>query len=157
LRKFLLLYPIFIAILFLFVYLPTSSFSILLNHFLTDVTALGVAFLLPPNIITGTTITITSHYSLIITQACNAMIAILLFLASIWAYPSSLKRKVLFSLIGYISLTLINILRIYLISRLVLEDKNNFSLAHDYIGNMILLFGAIFLFGVFIKRKGSKS
>jgi len=84
------------------------------------------------------------------------MIAILLFLASIWAYPSSLKRKILFSLIGYIALTLINILRIYLVSRLVLEDKNNFSLAHDYIGNMILLFGAIFLFWVFVKCKGSK-
>jgi len=141
------------ALFFFFLYLPTSSFSILLNHFQTNITALGVAFLLPPHIIIGTTITITSHYSLIIEQACNAMIAILLFLASIWAYPSSLKRKILFSLIGYISLTLINILRIYLVSRLVLEDKNNFSLAHDYIGNMILLFGAIFLFWIFVRGK----
>jgi len=142
------------ALFFFFFYLPTSSFSILLNHFQTDITALSVAFLLPPLIITGTTITITSHYSLIITQACNAMIAILLFLASIWAYPSSLKRKILFSFIGYTSLTLINILRIYLVALIVLEDKNNFSLAHDYIGNMILLFGAIFLFWGFVRGKG---
>jgi len=141
------------ALFFFFLYLPTSSFSILLNHFQTDITAWGVSHLLLPKLMRGHQIIITPHYSLIITQACNAMIAILLFLASIWAYPSSLKKKILFSFIGYTSLTLINILRIYLVSRLVLEDKNNFSLAHDYIGNMILLFGAIFLFWGFVRGK----
>jgi exosortase/archaeosortase family protein len=82
------------------------------------------------------------------------MIAILLFLASIWAYPSSLKRKILFSLIGYIALTLINILRIYLVALIVLEDKNNFSLAHDFMGNVILMIGGILLFWGFVRGKG---
>ncbi|MBD3794876.1 MAG: archaeosortase/exosortase family protein [Epsilonproteobacteria bacterium] len=153
-KRFTLLYPIFMALFFFFLYLPTSSFSILLNHFQTDITAWGVSHLLPPKLMSGHQIIISPHYSLIIEQACNAMIAILLFLASIWAYPSSLKRKILFSFIGYTSLTLINILRIYLVALIVLKDKNNFSLAHDFMGNIILLIGGILLFGVFVREKG---
>jgi len=60
------------------------------------------------------------------------------------------------TIIPIIIITTINSFRIWLVAQLVLEEVGNFSLAHGFIGNSILIFTVVLLFILFLKnRKGS--
>jgi exosortase/archaeosortase family protein len=125
----------------------------MLNQLQTDLTTYIISLILNDEIIKGYEIIINSHYSLVIEKACNGMVPYLFFLASIIAFPSTLLHKIKWVLVGYIIITTINIFRIWLVAKLVLAEVDNFSLAHDFIGNAILIFTALTLFILFVKTK----
>jgi exosortase/archaeosortase family protein len=99
----------------------------------------------------GNEIIINSQYTLIIEKACNGIIPYLFFIASILAFPSTNRHKIFWALYGYIILNIINIFRIWLIIKLVLKKVDNFSLAHDFIGNSLLIFTSLSIFILFVK------
>jgi len=76
-----------------------------------------------------------------------------LFLATILATNSSIKEKILWATIGYLTIGIINILRIYLITKIVLIDKSNFYLAHNIFGNLLLFFTSLGLFFMFLRYR----
>jgi len=153
LKNFTLLYPFFMVVLFFLFYIESNPIAIALNNFQTNLTTMAISQLLPSHLMEKNTIIITPHYRLVIEKACNGMIPFLMFLASILAFKSSLKRTILFAFGGYLILFFVNIFRIYIVSLMVLEDKTNFSLAHDYIGNLILLLTGVILFFWFTKKR----
>jgi len=68
-------------------------------------------------------------------------------------FSSSLAHKIKWSIIGYISITLINVLRIWIITTVVSIDKEYFTLVHDYFGNILLLATYIVLVIAFRRKK----
>ena len=156
-KKFLLTYWIGIALLFAIFYWDLSPISATINSVQTNLTAYLTSLSLPIGMIEGHRIFITSHYALIIEKACNGMIPYLFFLASIIAFPSSFKHKVKWSIIGYFFITSINIFRIWFVTQFVLEEKSNFSLAHDYLGNGILILTGLVLFTSFVKTRAKNN
>ena len=156
-KKFILIYWLNIALLFIIFYWNISPLANIINSLQTDFTTYLVSLTLNENLTKSYEILINNHYSLVIEKACNGMIPYIFFLASIFAFPATIKHKIKWAIIGYIIITAINIFRIWLVTKLVLAEIDNFSLAHDFIGNSILIFTALLLFIIFIKTKRKKN
>ena len=152
-KNFLLSYWLSIALLFGVFYWDLSPFSSLINTFQTDFTAYLTSLTLVDNIMDNHRILINAHYSLVIEKACNGIIPYLFFLASIIAFPSTHIHKIRWSIIGYIFITLMNIFRIWFVTEMVLEERSNFSLAHDFLGNGLLIVTGLLLFTWFVKSR----
>jgi len=151
--KFLLTYWIGIAFFFGVFYWDESPLSLLVNNLQTDFTTFLTSLTLPTNMMRDTHITISSHYSLVIEKACNGMIPYLFFLASIVAFPSTSLHKIKWAIWGYLFIVTMNTFRIWMVTQLVLEERSNFSLAHDFIGNGLLILTGLFLFVAFVKSR----
>jgi exosortase/archaeosortase family protein len=151
--KFLLTYWIGMALFFAIFYWDFSPLSLTLNQFQTDFTTYLTALTLPNSMMQNNHILINQNYSLVIEKACNGSIPYLFFLASITAFPSTFMHKVKWAIWGYIVVILANILRIWMVTQLVLQEKNNFSLAHDYLGNALLIGTGLILFIGFVKSR----
>jgi len=96
---------------------------------------------------------VNTHLTLVIDKACNGLIPYFFFLSSILAFPSTSLHKIKWAILGYLILSLLNVFRIWFITQFVMSSQNNFSLAHDYLGNIFLVFSALALFITFIKTR----
>jgi len=152
-KKFLLSYWLGIALLFTLFYSDYSPFSLQINNLQTNLTAYLTSISLPSGMMESHKILISNSYVLIIEKACNGLIPYLFFLASIIAFPSTLMHKVKWALMGYLFISAMNIFRIWFVTQLVLQEQNNFSLAHDYLGNGLLILTGLILFTSFIKTR----
>ncbi len=152
-KRFLLTYWIGIALLFAIFYWDISPISTTINNIQTNLTAFLTSLILPLGMLEDYKIFIDPHYALVIEKACNGMIPYLFFLASIIAFPSTLIHKVKWAIMGYFFITTINIFRIWFVTQFVLEEKSNFSLAHDYLGNGLLILTGLILFTSFVKTR----
>jgi exosortase/archaeosortase family protein len=155
-KKFLLSYWLGIALLFALFYWELSPFSLVINEFQTNLTALLTSLSLPQGMMEAHRIFITEHYALVIEKACNGMIPYLFFLASIIAFPSTLIHKVKWALMGYLFISAINVFRIWFVTQFVLQEQKNFSLVHDYLGNGLLILTGLILFTSFITTRKNK-
>jgi exosortase/archaeosortase family protein len=151
--KFLLTYWIGIALFFGIFYWDASPISLLVNPYQTTLTSYLTSLVLPSEMMNNYRIFITEHYSLVIEKACNGMIPYLFFLASIMAFPSSIFHKIKWALIGYLLISIMNTFRIWMVTQFVLEERSNFSLAHDYLGNGLLIITGLILFISFVKSR----
>ena len=155
-KNFLIYYWLNIILLFALFYWEVSPLSLAVNSVQTDITALLTSLTLPFQMMDGYNILITDNYMLVIEKACNGMVPYLFFLASIIAFPATYQHKVEWAIYGYIALIVINVFRIWLVTQFVLENQSNFSLAHDYIGNMLVIVSALLLFIAFVKSRGKR-
>jgi len=154
-KQFLLLYWVGTLLLFALFYWDLSPFASFINEFQTNVTVFLTSLTLPHDRMQGYHILINNHYSLVIEKACNGMIPYLFFLASIMAFPATWVHKIRWAVGGYITITLVNILRIWIITQMVIKETHDFSLAHDYLGNILLVLTALVLFVLFVKTKNN--
>lgn len=152
-KKFLFSYWLGIALLFTLFYWEYSPFSLYINNIQTNLTAYLTSLYLEEGMMESHRIFINPSYALVIEKACNGMIPYLFFLASIIAFPSTLIHKVKWAIMGYVFISSMNIFRIWFVTQLVLQEKNNFSLAHDYLGNALLILTGLVLFTSFIKTR----
>ena len=155
-KKFLLTYWTGIIILFAVFYWEYSPISAIINNYQTNLTSLFTSFSLKEGMMEAHRIFITEHYALVIEKACNGMIPYLFFLASILAFPSTITHKVKWAIIGYLFISAMNVFRIWFVTQFVLQSQNNFSLAHDYLGNGLLILTGLILFTSFIKTRNKK-
>jgi len=152
-KKFLLSYWLGLALLFGLFYWDYSPFSFIVNNIQTNLTAYLTSLSLAEGVMEGHHIFITEHYALVIEKACNGMIPYLFFLASILAFPSTLMHKIKWAVMGYFFITSINIFRIWFVTQFVMQERENFSLAHDFLGNGLLILTGLILFTSFIKTR----
>ena len=152
-KRFVALYFLFLALLFVFLYLPTSPVSLYLNQVQTDLTLYLLGLFLEPGQLQGIDIMINPHYKIIINQACNGLIPFFFLAASILAFPATLLHKALWLLIGYLVYSLANVGRILMVVHFVESEggRDNFHWSHDIVGNAILLVVGLGLFIAFIK------
>ena len=152
-KKFLLTYWLGIALLFSIFYWELSPLNPMFNHIQTDFTALLTSFTLPNEMMDKHYIFINSNYYLVIEKSCNGMIPYLFFLSSIIAFPSTIIDKIIWAIGGYVLIMGINVFRIWVITQFVLYKPSNFSLAHDFLGNTLLILISVLLFIFFIKTR----
>ena len=152
-KKFLLSYWLGLALLFGLFYWDYSPFSVAINQLQTNLTAYLTSLSLTKGVMQEHHIFITDHYALVIEKACNGMIPYLFFLASILAFPSTLMHKIKWAVMGYLFITSINVFRIWFVTQFVMQERANFSLAHDVLGNGLLILTGLILFTSFIKTR----
>ena len=152
-KKFLLLYWSMTALFFALFYWDISPIANLINPIQTDFIAWLTSLTLEDGLMDGHSIIISKYYHLVIEKACNGFIPYLFFMASVVAFPSTWRHKLKWGVIGYVVLTGINTFRIWMITQLVLDEVGNFSLAHDVIGNVLLIFISLMLFILFVKSR----
>jgi len=152
-KRFLFGYWLGIAVLFGIFYWDLSPLSSSINRVQTDLTAYFTSLTLAEGMMDKYHILINPHYSLVIEKACNGMIPYLFFLASILAFPSTVTHKIKWAIMGYLFISLMNIFRIWFVTQLVLQARQNFSLAHDYLGNGLLIITGLLLFTWFVKSR----
>ena len=152
-KQFVTLYFLYLALLFTLFYTDISIVSTLVNEEQTKLTLFFLTLFLEPGQLQGIDIWINPHYKIIINQACNGMIPILFFFASVLAYPSNIGHKMLWMGIGYVLFTLVNVFRILLVVYFVeqKEGQANFYWSHDLAGNALLMGVGLILFVLFIK------
>jgi len=152
-KRFIALYFLFLALLFTFFYADTSVVSTFLNNGQTKLTLFFLDMFLAPNQLVGIDIMINPHYKIIINQACNGMIPILFLFAAILAYPSGKVQKIVWMLIGYVSFSIMNVMRILLVVYFVEGEggRGSFYWSHDLLGNALLMGLGLGLFILFIK------
>ncbi|CAA6813543.1 MAG: Unknown protein [uncultured Sulfurovum sp.] len=153
LKKFILLYPLSILLLFLFFYWEASPLANIINEWQINLSSFLTSFTLDNSLMKENHIFISHRLTLVIDKACNGFIPYFFFLASIIAFPSSLVHKIKWAIYGYLILSLLNIFRIWFITQLVMHTESNFSLAHDYLGNMFLVLSGLILFILFIRTR----
>jgi len=152
-KRFIVLYFLFLAILFTFFYAHTNPISTYVNQAQTALTLAMLGLFLDPSQLQGIDIWINPHYKIIINHACNGLIPILFLFASILAYPSGSWHKVYWMLAGYVVFSLVNVWRILLVVYFVEQkgERGNFYWSHDLLGNTILMITGLTLFILFIK------
>lgn len=152
-KRFIALYFLFLAVLFTFFYADTSVVSTFLNNGQTKFTLFFLEMFLEPNQLKGIDIWINPHYKIIINQACNGMIPILFLFAAILAYPSGKLQKIVWMFIGYVSFSIMNVVRILLVVYFVEGGggRGSFYWSHDLLGNALLMGLGLGLFILFIK------
>jgi len=156
-KRFIALYFLFLGSLFILFYMTTSSFSVFsveVNRMQTLWTLEVLRWFLKPEQLQGIDIWITPQYKIIITQACNGVIPILFYFASILAYHASLKDKIVWMLLGYVLFFIVNIVRILLVVYVTQngDGQGDFYWSHDLLGNILLLITGLGLFVAFIQR-----
>jgi len=156
-KQFIALYFLFLAILFVLFYAPTSDFSIFLNEGQTKLTLFFLDKFLEPEQLKGINIWIHPNYKIVIHQACNGMIPILFLFASILAYPASFGHKIVWMFLGYIVFSLVNVARILLVvhATKIGGGHEEFYWSHDLVGNTILMITGLVMFVVFIATSRS--
>lgn len=87
---------------------------------------------------------VDGYYVVGIIEGCNSVSIIILFMAFIIAFKGSLKRTILFSLFGVITIYYVNILRISILTYGVFYFGNYTDLLHDIVFPAII-YGYIFL------------
>ena len=151
-QRFALLYLMWLGVLFGLFYWDLSPLAHTPNAFLKENLLAIMRAGLSPGQVHGSDIWINPHYKLMIEKACNGMIPLLMYLASIFAYPSSWKRRFLWGSIGSIIMLILNVARVFMVTWFVMRGgQENFSLSHDVFGNAIFMIAGLTMFYLFIR------
>jgi len=155
-KKFLLLYGVYI--LALFILIEQSYFKSLLNingYFSEFVTAISANVMM-----LFTTVSYENHFihlsngSLEVLFGCNGLESIILYIAAILAYPASKQAKVYGFIIGFVVINIINIFRIVTLGYVHLYYQSIFSVMHDYITQNIMIVLVFVVFVVYLNWIG---
>ncbi len=152
-KKFLFIYIFILSLLFISFYWETSPIANIINPWQIELSSILTSLLLDNNMIVNNRIFINQHFTLLITKECNGFVPYFFFLASIIAFPSTIKHKIKWAILGYLLLSILNVFRIWFITQFVIHSQSSFSLAHDYLGNLFLVFSGLILFISFIRTR----
>ena len=149
-KRFLLSYPFFFLLLFgLFYwgeYWQGFEFAKAIDIFHRD-TIMQILSLVVDEPIKGYKVLFDNHTRLVITPECNGLVPFLMLAAAILAYPSSIKLKLKWLLIAYISFMVANIVRLIGVYFAIKSfGVESFYIAHDIIGNLFLIALGAFIF-----------
>jgi exosortase/archaeosortase family protein len=157
-KRFIALYFLFLALLFTLFYANTSIISTLINDGQTKLTLTFLKLFLKPGQLQGIDIWIDPHYKIIINQACNGMIPLLMLWAALLAYPASWLHKASWMLVGYAVMIILNIIRILMVVAVTMDHgQSAFYWIHDILGNALLMGGGLGVFILFIKSTSNKN
>jgi len=113
-----------------------------LTNFITFAVVKSINLISPPAIAVtskpsfrtpGNNLLLNNKTVVAIYDSCNSIDLIFTYLIVILLLPSTIKRKIAFSLGGIAVITLVNILRIIALFFIYRYQKNAFSFSHDYL------------------------
>ncbi len=148
-KKFLLLYITYILIFFSIIEIPfiINIFPIeeFTTHIAVEATKISINLIGIEAKVNGISFELDNAI-MMVDPDCNGLKAVMLFVAVILAYPSSLKVKVIWILGSIIFLQFINIVRITFLAWVLRYHFDNFDFIHDYISPIFVISIALFMF-----------
>jgi len=150
-RRFVFAYLGGVALLFGLFYLDTNPLSHWINEAQRQMLLDMLKATLGEDRIRGIDILAHPKFRIFITQACNGLIPYYLYLAAVLAYPVRWSRRLLWALIGYGVITLVNLLRLLFVTAMVERAPSNFPWSHDLVGNLMLMATGLVLFLAFVR------
>lgn len=150
-RRFLLHYLVWVAALFLLLYLDTNPLSHWINETQRRWLLEALRFSLGTERIRGIDILAHPHFRIIITQACNGLIPYYLYLAAILAYPRPWRDRLIWAVLGYFVISIVNVLRLLMVTAIVARNPASFHWSHDILGNAVLMVAGLGLFYLFLR------
>lgn len=153
--RFAIAYPIWFLILFGLFYWGKYWDLSPLGHYLDSFQRNMIMSILDPlldNPIQNYDIIISPKYHVVITPECNGFIPYFIFLAGVLAYSFKLKCKIIWGIAGYFVFSIVNLIRLYLVTILVNKyGVENFFYFHDIGGNLLLIITGGFMFIKYLK------
>lgn len=116
---------------------PVASF--LMNTFGIHATSSGVHIVLP-----------TATFAVLF--GCNGLEALLIYIAAVLAFRGSWKIKGPWILAGTLILIAINLIRLVLLAYVVEYHREYFDFMHDHITQDVMIFLAMVVFFLFVRR-----
>lgn len=141
--------PLLFALLYFEGFSPLFFIANLQTVLTAKLTEVGIVLCALPITLDGIVIAFKSGFTLQILHECNGFAPILLFWAAVWSYPTDIKLKVFWTLLGYTVLIMVNIMRIMLILYVVDIDKDNLTWSHNYVGRYGMGVMTLMLFWIF--------
>jgi len=138
-KHFLLRYVTAVLVLILFVYVDFTGLSEMLNRWQTQITLYGISYFIDASYISADMLIASTQLKLQITQACNGMLPFFFYLAGVAAYRTSLWKKLLWSIVGYGVITIVNVGRIVSVYYLSKINPTWFDRAHYLLGNLLMV------------------
>jgi exosortase family protein XrtF len=99
-----------------------------------------------------TTIFLANKKLIGISDSCNGLSLFLLYVGFIVSYPSKLKSKVLFILIGSFIIFFANVMRCVLLSMIQFNSPKYLDFAHHYLFNVLIYSLVFYLWIIFSKK-----
>lgn len=87
-----------------------------------------------------------------IADSCNGLIAFMRYLSFIFCFPSGIKRKLFYVILGAIIIHILNIIRCAALAYINLYHQSYFSVAHDHWFKYVM-YGAILILWILFLRK----
>jgi len=150
-KKFIISYLLLLPIIFGIFYWDISPIAEWVNHYQRESLLYMLDIGLKDGQLQGIDIIISPYYKVIITKSCNGMIPYLVLLSSILAYPATWSHRTKWLVIGYFVLSIVNLLRLFIVVYFVTKTPSNFPLSHDILGNFLLMLSGLTLFYLFLR------
>ena len=135
--------------LYLIFYSPFSPISHTINLWQKDFLILSLKPLLNSFEFINYHIIINPYYHLEVTSRCTSSIPLFLFFAFMIADKRDIKRRVIYSIIGFVVINIFNIFRIYIVTIVVKYDPTLLFWIHSVGGNIILGIGIFLVLGLY--------
>ncbi len=149
-KEFILSYLLWLGVLFGLFYLNTNHLAVFLNELQRSWLLDSLRYFLG-DIVRDIYIYSCENFRIRITYACNGLIPYYLFLASIFAYPSTWKLRFFWAILGYFAIFVVNLLRLLFVTQMTKSGGENFWWSHDIVGNLMLMVVGLGLFFSFIR------
>lgn len=95
---------------------------------------------------------IADKYTSRVTEGCNSLSLIILFISFIIAFAGSIKATVFFALFGSVLIYVINVLRIALLSVLIYQYPNKIEILHNLVFPAIIYGTILMLWVVWVHK-----
>ena len=105
-------------------------------------------------VVVNDTVIASSHFAVNINNGCNAVEAMLILLASIVAFPASLKARAAGLVIGAIAIQAVNLVRVVTLFLLGAYHRRLFDTFHTAVWQIVIILFAIGFFLVWSARVG---
>lgn len=89
-----------------------------------------------------------------ISDSCNGLVLFVTFLGFIIAFPTKLKAKVRFSLIGICFIYIVNVIRIFLLGLIYIYFPQYLDFNHHYTFTFLVYMDIFLLWMLFVKKYG---
>ncbi len=147
-----IVFVVLIGLFYGFVRTPTSEGEQFRPYLeLIAATTAGVLDLLGYEITVNDTMVSSSQFSMQIVQGCDAIEPIALFAAAVVASPVSLWAKIPGLLVGWVSLLLINLLRLVSLFIIGISFPALFDVMHEHIWQAVFIVLAIVFWAIWVQ------
>ncbi|BCD68927.1 archaeosortase/exosortase family protein [Nitratiruptor sp. YY09-18] len=154
-KRFMTLYILYLAIAFFLVdFAPMREALHIESFYNSFIASLSASFIQMLGIaVTATNDTLhLPHADMIIKFGCNGLEAVLIYLAGVFAYPTKLKSKIIYGILGTVILEVINIARIALLAWTIEYYPKYFDLMHTYVTQSVMIVLAFLAFLFYLQR-----
>jgi len=89
---------------------------------------------------------------LAIADACNGLELLVLYAGFLICYPSTLRRKLIYALVGFVFIYLLNIVRCSTLTVVAIYNPDYLDFAHHFVFTFVIYAFIIWLWFVFTKN-----